>query len=67
MIKIDMDLPKSCGQCELVTTNGYSPQEPLVCSYLRDKNVDFYELEQEGRHPDCPLIEIKEIDNGSQV
>ena len=59
----DMEMPKCCGQCELVTTSGYSPQEPLICPYLRDENVDFYELEQEGRHPNCPLVELENKEN----
>ena len=59
MVKIDIEMPKSCGQCPCVAIGESMGYEYLMCPILCDKDVDFYENEQEGRHPDCKLIEIE--------
>jgi|LGVF01.2.fsa_nt_gb hypothetical protein len=64
MIKIDMDMPKSCSECMLigyVSTDFVGNEVEIRCIPLRKTfkypNTTFL---QENRLPQCPLIEVKD-------
>lgn len=59
MVKIDMKLPKSCYGCLLLSTQYIYSECFTNCSVLK-YNVEKYDNK---RHPNCPLVEIKEGDN----
>ena len=60
MVKIDMDMPKGCKDCMFVIyTEGFDKCEYLFCP-TSGSDVTSYNCENEGIHPDCPLIEIEE-------
>ena len=50
----DMKIPKTCIECRMVKYGTLS----CAC-YLIDKVME-YEYANKKRHPDCPLIEVKE-------
>lgn len=54
MIQIDIPIPKSCGRCYFEREGWFYP----YCVLL-DGNIEEYR--DEGRHPDCPLIEVGDV------
>jgi len=50
----DFEMPKSCEQCDLCDWHG-------TCMVL-DINVENEDYTDEGRFEDCPLVEIKGVE-----
>ena len=49
-IKIDMDMPKTCAECNL----------PCIMECYLKENAFFYGFANKRRHEECPLQEVKE-------
>lgn len=53
MVKIDMDIPKSCGECNFV----FNEEGYVQLCRINDEVVEDYYFD---KNPNCPLIEIVE-------
>lgn len=56
-VKIEMDMPKSCGECRLcdfVENSGFGSDFCICVPNKKYLGIDFLQK----RHPDCPLKEL---------
>lgn len=60
MVKIDIPMPKSCEKCPMYY-DGYACSLPYAPLPDKDES-DWYNSGKDSieRHPNCPLIEVKE-------
>ncbi len=62
MIKVDIKMPKNCDECPLSYCDDWG--KCCIFDYVfKDKNGDYIQIIPDyynSRHPDCPLVEIKE-------
>lgn len=53
MVRIDMDMPKSCMECDYC----YKTNIGSVC--MNGDHYEYVDRYTESRHPGCPLIDVK--------
>ena len=64
MIQIDMEMPDSCRECWFLKYDMYAGVTSCVIEDMILANY-FKELDFEGRHEECPLINVPEMNVGN--
>lgn len=74
MVRIDIEMPKSCKDCDFcheiayeemyTSTRGFDPDEVYICGLLDTEVGDSDNKEEyaQNRYEDCPLLPEKETD-----